>query len=526
MAGHPQAPERFERNRFTAVRSTGTAGTRRGGLLDTGFLPPDSDTEMEPVSTAGAGQRPPPELDRLSNVVSAFNDRFGDIACHDRDRVGERRAKKGTMIDERFRERFWEQEDARPHDDRDAYQRDRARVIHSAAFRRLQAKTQVMGVGEGDFHRTRLTHSIEAAQIGEGLVGTLRHKYAEDPEACKWLPSRDLLAGACLAHDLGHPPFGHAGEEALHRRVASKGGFEGNAHTLRIVTRLEKYKYGQGMNPTRRFILGLLKYPMPYSAFEVARYRNRPPKCYFDSEKPIVEWALGSEFLPHEVYKLTNETSDGRPKHRTLDSSLMEFADDIAYGVHDLEDLIARRMATREDVLDRLGIMFGSKDRRIGVAHTEISLSDFDGDIWNKHAERKGLIGKLVHLFITSARIEHRDDFANTRCSEWRVSCDEPIRTFLDGLKRLAYELVIERAGIQQLERRGQRVIDRLFCEFIQAPEKLIPRTTWEYYDEYSAGDSKERRVCDYIAGMTDPFANRIYHRLFTPGEGSSRDEL
>ena len=382
-----------------------------------------------------------------------------------------------------------------------------------------------MGVGEGDFHRTRLTHSIEAAQVGEGLLGTLRRRYAEDTEEHNWLPSRDLLAGACLAHDLGHPPFGHAGEEGLHRHVASKGGFEGNAHTLRIVTRLEKYKYGQGMNPTRRFIPGLLKYPMPYSAFEPARYRNKPPKCYFDTEKQIVEWAFDSEFSPHEIYKLKNETSNVRPKHRTLDSSIMEFADDIAYGVHDLEDLIARRMATREDVMDRLRSMFESKDHTIGVEHTVVSLSDFDRDIWHKHAERKNLIGKLVHLFITSVKIEYKDGFEHPLL-RMRVSCDETIRAFLDGLKRLAYDLVIERAEIQQLDRRGQRIIDRLFCESISAPRKLIPRTTWEYYDEYSPGDSKERRVCDYIAGMTDPYANRIYHRLFTPGEGSSRDEL
>ena len=108
-----------------------------------------------------------------------------------------------TIIDKEFRQRFWEQELPRPGDDRDEYQRDRARVIHSAAFRRLQAKTQVMGIGEGDFHRTRLTHSIETAQVGEGLLGTLKRQYGEDTEEYKWLPSRDLLTGACLAHDLG-----------------------------------------------------------------------------------------------------------------------------------------------------------------------------------------------------------------------------------------------------------------------------------------------------------------------------------
>ena len=169
--------------------------------------------------------------------------------------------------------------------------------------------------------------------------------------------------------------------------------------------------------------------------------------------------------------------------------------------------------------------MFEGGNRRIGSGHTVVSLSDFKDSMWHDHVERKSLIGKLVHLFITSVRIENRKGFEHPLL-RMRVGCEESVRTFLKGLQRLAYELVIERAEIQQLEKRGQRVIECLFGEFISAPEKLIPRTTWEYYEKYAASDSTERRVCDYIAGMTDPYANRIYHRLFTPGQGSSRDEL
>ena len=241
---------------------------------------------------------------------------------------------------------------------------------------------------------------------------------------------------------------------------------------------------------------------------------------------PIVKWAFGSKFSPGEVHRFTSERlCDGKPRHRTLDSSIMEFADDIAYGVHDLEDIMARRMATPADVMDRLQPMFEGGNRRIGSGHTVVSLSDFKDSMWHDHVERKSLIGKLVHLFITSVRIENRKGFEHPLL-RMRVGCEESVRTFLKGLQRLAYELVIERAEIQQLEKRGQRVIECLFGEFISAPEKLIPRTTWEYYEKYAASDSTERRVCDYIAGMTDPYANRIYHRLFTPGQGSSRDEL
>ena len=282
-----------------------------------------------------------------------------------------------ATVDAEFRHRLWGPEPPRPGDDRDEYQRDRARVIHSAAFRRLQAKTQVMGVGEGDFHRTRLTHSIEVAQVGEGLLATLKRRCDRDTEEYRWLPSRGLLSGACLAHDLGHPPFGHGGEEALHRRMAKCGGFEGNAQSLRIVTRLEKYRHGQGINPTRRFVLALLKYPARYSTFEPERYRDKPPKCYFDTEAPIVEWALDGVFGVGEAQKFVGERGpDGKTVHRTLDSSIMEAADDIAYGVHDWEDIMARGMATFEDVMDGLKPVFGKDRVVVGSEDMMIARSD------------------------------------------------------------------------------------------------------------------------------------------------------
>ena len=179
--------------------------------------------------------------------------------------------------------------------ERDAFSRDRARVIHSAGFRRLQGKTQVMGVGEGDFHRTRLTHSIECAQIGYGLIQNLLARGLDgdvDPGIKDWLPPRDLLEAACLSHDLGHPPFGHGGERALHAKMRDHGGFEGNGQTLRILTRLEKHhQRGRGINPTRRLVLAVLKYPVPYDAFDPSKYEKKPPKLW-----------VGSELAPHRTW--------------------------------------------------------------------------------------------------------------------------------------------------------------------------------------------------------------------------------
>ncbi|WP_033933640.1 dGTP triphosphohydrolase, partial [Vibrio cholerae] len=143
----------------------------------------------------------------------------------------------------------------RRNDHRSPFQRDRARILHSAAFRRLQAKTQVHGTSLNDFHRTRLTHSLEAAQIGTGIVAQIKLK---QPEFRELLPSDSLIDSLCLAHDIGHPPYGHGGEIALNYMMRDHGGFEGNAQTFRIVTSLEPYTEHHGMNLSRRTLLGLL----------------------------------------------------------------------------------------------------------------------------------------------------------------------------------------------------------------------------------------------------------------------------
>ncbi|MDE0034954.1 MAG: anti-phage deoxyguanosine triphosphatase [Deltaproteobacteria bacterium] len=426
------------------------------------------------------------------------------------------------MIDRKFRRRYWGDERPRPKDRRNDYQRDKARVVHSSAFRRLQAKTQVMGVGEGDFHRTRLTHSIEAAGIGEGLLSSLRRRSTTPKAARKWLPPKDLLVAACLAHDLGHPPFGHGGEKALHARMVDCGGFEANGQTLRIVSRLEKYKPGKGMNPTRRLVLALLKYPVPYSVFDRERFRDKPPKCYFDTEEEIVGWAF-RPFDDAEVNQLrAARTIEGKPAHRTLDSSLMEMADDIAYGVHDLEDIVARKMVRKEDVIDGLRPVFDEYGKKIGSGKRAVYRREFGRKLFTDSFKRKRFIGKLVNLFITSARVLECEGYSHPLL-KYYIGFERPVADLLKGLKELAYKLVIERPEVQQLERRGQRIVEDLFDEIVKAPTQLVPKTAWETLDE---GDTKARRVCDYIAGMTDHYAEKIYGRLFIPGEGSSQDEL
>ena len=158
----------------------------------------------------------------------------------------------------------------RKDDSRDDFERDLARVIHSAAFRRLQAKTQVLGIGEGDFHRTRLTHSLEVAQVGKGILKHLENlkpftSSDVQQEIKEALPKGDLIFFSGLAHDLGHPPFGHGGEIALNYSMRDHGGFEGNGQTLRILSKLEAHTPNFGLDLTRRSLLSILKYPVSYS---------------------------------------------------------------------------------------------------------------------------------------------------------------------------------------------------------------------------------------------------------------------
>ncbi len=418
-----------------------------------------------------------------------------------------------------FEERLYENQPNRAKDNRSPFQRDRARIMHSAAFRRLQGKTQVMGTGEGDFHRTRLTHSIEVAQIGYGLLEVLKFKKATFPKAVQdWLPPRDLIEAACFAHDLGHPPFGHKGEQALHCAMLRHGGFEGNGQTLRILTKLEKYKERKkGLYPTRRLVLGVLKYPRSMSEFDLDGYASKPPKSYHDDEAGVVKWALEG-FSALDQISLV-QSADGKGAHHSLDCSILELADDIAYGIHDIEDIVARGLATANEVREEITKAFNKIDEPL--------LTGFDANqvcdgLLGDSFLRKQMISSLVNLFIANVTISENGSYEHPLL-RFNATLPERHKKLLKALKGLAYELVIRKAKVQQLERRGQMVVSRLFDTLLSDPKSLIPQASWQ---DGCNDSSTERRVCDYIAGMTDSYAERLYKRLFHPGFGSSGDEL
>lgn len=429
-----------------------------------------------------------------------------------------------TAGPERFEERR-QPEPSRPEDVRNPFERDKGRVIHSAAFRRLQGKTQVMGTSEGDFHRTRLTHSIEVGQIGEGVLLKLS-RTVTDPVARAWLPDRSLVLATCHAHDLGHPPYGHDGEVAIHAKMTDDDGFEGNGQTLRVLTRLEKYRArGVGLNPTRRLLLAVLKYPVPYSAARrsVPAGSDRPPKCYMDTERDTVDWIL-EPFAAADRKLFTSTDSAGRARFKSFDCSIMDCADDIAYAVHDLEDAIGRRMVIR----DQFEAALDAADDALDFADlTGLGLS-MDRDtlqrlLFSAHShDRKQAIAALVNFFVTHVTLVETDGLAHPLL-RWNAALPPQARPLCDFLMDFTRQHVVRTAEVVQLRRKGRRLIAAMFDEFMSAPEELIPRSFWDGLDP---GESVRRRVCDYVAGMTDAYAERVWRRLFEPGFGNSTDEL
>ncbi|MBT3214063.1 MAG: dGTPase [Deltaproteobacteria bacterium] len=425
----------------------------------------------------------------------------------------------------------------RQEDHREEYERDRARVIHSSAFRRLQAKTQILGVLEGDFHRTRLTHSMEVAQIGRGLVLNLQKKF---PELYDLLPRLEQIETTGLAHDLGHPPFGHGGETALNCAMADYGGFEGNGQTLRILTLLESHSPENGLDLTRRTLLGVLKYPVPYAnlcktsppdATDKSVNLNfqqtwKPPKCFLDTEQEVFNWILAplsnTDQLHFCEYTRPTTQSHGRSLHKALDTSLMNLADDIAYGVHDFEDGIVLRLLTREhwqEVAQQLDPKWAEKNNLLQIETMLFTRTDNSG-----YSRRQG-VGALVHALISSAELKLNDEFEEPLLG-WNVILPEEPQRFLKALKETVSRHVIQLNTVQAATFKGRKIVLSLFDALSAEPEMLLPSSFQLLWKEAKSDLQQKRIICDFIAGMTDQYANRFYERLFLPGHGSVFDRI
>lgn len=432
-------------------------------------------------------------------------------------------------------------------DHRDPYYRDYARLVHSAAFRRLQAKTQVLGLGESDFYRTRLTHSLEVAQIGAGLVVHLRAQLQSPVAPLKsgsesWLdllPSEKLIEAICLAHDLGHPPFGHGGERALNYAMRSVGGFEGNGQTLRILSRLEKNSEEHGLNPTRRLLLGILKYPAKYSKVvktgfahlegDIFKHKDdelKPPKCYHDDEEKVVQWIL-EPFSADDQALFQKFDADRRTRFKALDTSIMEIADDIAYGVHDLEDCVHLGLVRENHWKD----MLNEKPKGKQETYSMLLAKHLQLDLWREQlfseqeVDRKKAVSNMVHALITNVFLRNVEGFEHPILS---VNADlaDDAKVLLKFLGALVRKHVIGTAQVRTLERKGQMIVFQLFEVLKSDPEAYLKASTFEKYKTASKVSDKDglRVICDYVAGMTDEYATKLYQRLFTPRFGSIFD--
>ena len=412
---------------------------------------------------------------------------------------------------------------------RNPYERDRTRVIHCPAFRRLQRKTQILGTDEGDFHRTRLTHSLEVASIGTSIARNLRIAYA-DNVVNELLPNDDLIAVICLLHDIGHPPFGHGGEVALNYMMRESGGFEGNAQTLRLLTKVDT-SYGDfGLDLTRRSLLGILKYPVRWSKVVSLAWPDLaidtkgatrvndwvPPKAYFDLEQTEVEWILAActdeDRSRFQILKVQPDlTCHGVSAYHSFDCSIMDIADDIAYGVHDLEDAIHLRLISRDqfDTPELRDILAASPWSK---SHSEQLL---DALFANKLSTRKEAIGEMVNYFITAVDISLIAPDFDQPMLQYNVILDSMAKSFLDYCKACIYSCVIDSQSARTFEFGGQKVVLRLFEAFSSNPENLLDAKNRILFQEAGDKAGAQRVVCDYIANMTDEYAYRMHERLF-----------
>ncbi|QDQ27407.1 dNTP triphosphohydrolase [Chitinimonas arctica] len=431
---------------------------------------------------------------------------------------------------------------------RSANERDYARIVHSAAFRRLQGKTQTLGVGESDFPRTRLTHSLEVSRVGVGIVHSLKKRLGKGDdglglpavkhaEVTELMPSDQLMQSICLAHDIGHPPFGHGGEVALNFHMRHFGGFEGNGQTLRILSRLEAYTPQHGMNLTRRALLGVLKYPLPFSAVvnsslwpeggNLADHpieRMKPPKCYLDSEQDVVNWLLEPFSEQDRGYlqasQPISEFGHGKPLCKAFDTSIMELADDISYGVHDLEDAVSLGLVRRDDWRHTFDVQ--AQAAELPGWFDEPRLF---GLFFGQPYERKEAIGEIVHRLMLGIQLSADERFEHVLLAHQAV-LPAPERHLLRCLHGMVVRHVIGLPAVQMLEYKGQQMVSELFRVFAGDPRRFLPEALVRRHGEAASKTDALRVVCDHVASLSDDHAARLYQKLFLPKMGSAFDVM
>lgn len=342
---------------------------------------------------------------------------------------------------------------------RTVFQRDRERILHTTAFRRLEYKTQVFVNFEGDYYRTRLTHTLEVAQVGRALARALGL-------------NEDLVEGICLAHDLGHPPFGHAGEYELNELMANDGGFEHNKQSLRIVTKLEKrYPDWLGLNLTYEMREGIVKHESEYDNAEV------PPKYQPDS-------------------------------HASLEAQVANIADELAYNAHDLDDGLRAGILQPEQLLDLEFV--GGVCQEIGFSGGKLSELD-----------RHRLIRRIISVQINDVLRESQRaiDADGVQTLADVQALDHNLIRHSDEFKRMnrehknfLFENFYRQFRVVRMAKKARQFLADLFHAYDDEPA-ILPPSVRQVFDERG----KRRAITDYIAGMTDRYALQEWERLFVP---------
>jgi dGTPase len=389
-------------------------------------------------------------------------------------------------------ERFYP-EPRKPDDERSPFEVDRARVIHSQAFRRLQGKTQVFAPGQSDFFRTRLTHSLEAAQIAKGL-------------AIRLGANLELCEVGALAHDIGHPPFGHHGETVLQERMLELGGFEANAQNFRVVCRLEeKSRDNPGLNLTRATLDAFFKYKQPFAS-------ERKKFHYADDE--VADWLKSVE-----------------SSRRAFECDIVNLADDIAYAVHDFEDglqsgLITDQRAVRmtQDILKEAA--FEEADVEWAIRQIREVMTPTTAPMPSLGVLAKEKTTELINRFIQAAiRVPDPDSASSPDRYAYRVEVAPDVSRQIATLKALAFRLIISDQRVSTLEARAETVL-RALLEYYQKESSRYsyPPSYLEMFSLAANDQERARVACDYISGMTDEYAQRLYRRLFTVERSALHD--
>jgi dGTPase len=403
----------------------------------------------------------------------------------------------------------------RKRDYRTPFQMDRDRIIHAHAFRKLQSKTQVFLSGEYDFYRTRLTHSMEVAQIGRSICTYLRSRGA--PLRDDFYIDSDLVEAVCLAHDLGHPPFGHSGERTLQELMAPWGGFEGNAQTLHLLTEtIYQNEAGvRGMAPTRALLDGVLKYKKLFREF------SAPPKNHFlyDPQEKHRAFVFGDTRIPDELH-----AGEKLNALKSVECQIMDWADDAAYSLNDIVDGVKAGFLTIERIETWAAGEAVDAERQRWLDQLLLAIR---GDrLENVFAGRVG-------AFITACRLRERQNFMATHTNRYRFElviapAAEREATFY---KKMANDIIFESPQLQQMEHKARRVLcelwDSCWRNYVDKGTRVIsilPPHIGRLVDAEKSPACKARQICDWLAGLTDGMIVRTYQRLFDPQFGSIRD--